>query len=122
MVGGGWRVVVASIFCCSSHVATFCGKRVVSLPGVARRLLHLFQNFVTDFGVKFRNEFSKQQQQLQQQEEYNSWHFVIFVMFQNLLHGHDASAARREGRRKFVFVQKLLEFSWLFYSRDGSTG
>lgn len=112
-------MVVASIFCCSSHVATFCGKRVVSLPGVAMRLLHLFQNFVTDFGVKFRNEFSKQKQQ---QQEYNSWHFVIFVMFQNLLHGHDASAVPRGGRRKFVFVQKLLEFSWLFYSRDGSTG
>lgn len=45
-------------------------------------------------------------------------------MFQNLLHGHDTSTLSKggwgeqgRGRRKFVFVEKLLEFSWLFYSR-----
>lgn len=95
-------MVVASIFC-SSHVATFVAKGSSAARGcqaaAALVPLPLIQNFVTDFGVKFRNEFSKQQQQRQKQEqqECNSWHFVIFVMFQNLLHGHDASAVPREG-------------------------
>lgn len=66
-LGGGWLPAYSVCLMLQPSVAK--GRR--QLPGVGGCCTcssATEPNFVTDFGVKFRNEFSKQQQQQQQQE------------------------------------------------------